>query len=38
MPTSYTTCEEENIPCLQKFVQNIRNPNEGLQLLENTAD
>ena len=34
MLTSYTTSEEENIPCLRKFVQNIRNPNEGPQLLE----
>ena len=31
-------CEEEKILYLRKFSQNIRNNNEGPQLLEDTAD
>ena len=34
MLTSYTSSEEENIPYLRKFLQNIRNNNEGPQLLK----
>ena len=32
MLTSHTSSEEENIPHLRKFLQNIRNNNEGPQL------
>ena len=38
MLTSHTSSEEENILYLQEFAQNIRNNNEGPQLLEDTAD
>ena len=38
MLTSNTSSEEEKIPYLRKFVENIRNHNEGPQLLEDTAD
>ena len=38
MLTSHTSSEEENIPYLRKFAINIRNNNEGPQLLEDTAD
>ena len=38
MLTSYTSSGEDTIPYLQKFAQNIRNNNEGPQLLEDTAD
>ena len=34
---SYTSSEEEKILYLRKFVQNIKNNNEGPQLLEGTA-
>ena len=34
----HTSSEEEKILYLQKFAQNIRNNNEGPQLLEDTAD
>ena len=38
MLTSHTSSEEEKILYLRKFAQNIRNNNEGPQLLEDTAD
>ena len=38
MLTSYTSSEEENIPYLRKFDQNIRNSNERPRLFEGTAD
>ena len=38
MLASHTSSEEEKILYLQKFAQNIRNNNEGPQLLEDTAD
>ena len=38
MLTSYTSSEEENIPYLRNFAQNIRNNNEGPKLFEDTAD
>ena len=38
MLTSQTSSEEEKILYLRKFSQNIRNNNEGPQLLEDTAD
>ena len=38
MLTSHTSSEEEDIPCLRKFAQNIGNNNEGSELLEDTAD
>ena len=38
MLTSHTSTEEENILHLRKFPQNVRNNNEGPQLLEDTAD
>ena len=38
MLTSYTSSEDENIPSLRKFVQDIRKNNEGPQLFEDTAD
>ena len=34
----HTSSEEEKILYLQNFAQNIRNNNEGPQLLEDTAD
>ena len=34
MLTSHTSSEEEKILYLRKFAQNIRNDNEGPQLLE----
>ena len=37
MLTSYTSSEEENIPYLRKFAQNIGNKNEGPRLFEDTA-
>ena len=38
MLTSNTSSEKENIPCLRKFAQNIRNYDEGPKLFEDTAD
>ena len=38
MLTSHTSSEEEKIPYLRKFAQNIRNNNEGPQLLEDTTN
>ena len=38
MLTLYTSSEEENIPYLRKFAQNIRNYNEGPMLFKDTAD
>ena len=38
MMTSHTSSEEEKTLYLRKFVQNIRNYDEGPQLLEDTAD
>ena len=38
MLTSQTSSEEEKILYLRKFSQNIKNNNEGPQLLEDTAD
>ena len=38
MLASHTSPEEEKILYLQKFAQNIRNNNEGPQLLEDAAD
>ena len=38
MLTSYTSPEEENIPHLRKFAQDIRKNNEGPELFEDTAD
>ena len=38
MLTSHTSSEEEKILYLRKFAQNIRNNNEGPQLLGDTAD
>ena len=38
MLKSRTSSEEEKILFLRKFAQNIRNNNEGPQLLEDTAD
>ena len=38
MLTSHTLSEEEKIPYHRKFSQNIRNKNEGPQLLGNTTD
>ena len=38
MLTSYTSSEEEEISYLHKFAQNIRDNNEGCELLEGTAD
>ena len=37
MLASHTSPEEEKILYLQKFAQNIRNNNEGPQLLEDAA-
>ena len=34
----HTSSEEEKILYLRKFAKNIRNNNEGPQLLEDTAD
>ena len=34
----HTSSEEEKILYLRKFAQNIRNNNEGPQLLEDSAD
>ena len=38
MLTLHTSSEEEKILYLRKFAQNIRNNNEGPQLLEDRAD
>ena len=38
MLTSYTSSEEENIPYLRKFAQNIRNYNKLPKLFEDNAD
>ena len=38
MLLSYTTSEEDNIPNLRIFAQNIRNNDEGPKLYEDTAD
>ena len=38
MLTSHTSSEEEQTLYLREFAQNIRNYNEGPQLLEDTAD
>ena len=38
MLTLHTSSEEEKILYLPKFAQNIRNNNEGPQLLEDSAD
>ena len=38
MLTLHTSSEEEKIPYLRKFAQNIGNNNEGPQLPEDTAD
>ena len=38
MLTSYTLSQEENIPYLRKFAQNIRNNNKGRKLFEDTTD
>ena len=38
MLAPHTSPEEEKILYLQKFAQNIRNNNEGPQLLEDAAD
>ena len=38
MLTSHTLSEEEKIPHHRKFAQNIRNKNEGPQLLGNATD
>ena len=38
MLTSYTLSQEENIPFLRKFAQNIRNNNKGPKLFEDTTD
>ena len=38
MLTSHTSSEEELTLYLREFAQNIRNYNEGPQLLEDTAD
>ena len=38
MLSSYTSSEEDNIPNLRIFVQNTRNNDEGLKLVEDTAD
>ena len=38
MVTSHTSSEEEKIPYLRKFTQNIYDNNEGPQLLEDTTD
>ena len=38
MLLSYTTFEEDNIPNLRIFAQNIRNNDEGPKLYEDTAD
>ena len=37
MLTWYSSSEEENIPYLRKFAQNIRNNKEGPNLVEDTA-
>ena len=38
MLSSHTSFEGENILYLRKFAQNIKNNNEGPQLLEDVAD
>ena len=38
MLTSYSSREEENIPYLQKFAQNIMNNNEHPRLCEDTTN
>ena len=38
MLTSHTSSEEEKVSYLRKFAQNIRDNNEGRELLEYTAE